>query len=202
MHQSSYDKMARFRQDYLKERESQPLKILDIGSQDVNGTYKPLFHLPNWEYRGADMSHGENVDIILDNPYRWSSIAAESYDVVISGQAFEHIEYFWITMLEITRILKPGGICCIIAPAGGFEHRYPVDCYRFYADGFTALAKWARLEILCVFTQWESQGYADGSDVWQDSCLIARKPIYSGFESLLRRVKFRLVSSLMSKLAV
>jgi hypothetical protein len=30
-------------------------------------------------------------------------VASDSADVVISGQAFEHIQYFWITMLEIAR---------------------------------------------------------------------------------------------------
>ena len=75
-----------------------------------------------------DMTPGKNVDIVLPSPYRWRGIESNSVDVLISGQAFEHIEFFWITMLEIARVLKPGGLCCIIAPSGGAEHKYPVDC--------------------------------------------------------------------------
>jgi len=95
---------------------------------------------------------------------------------VISGQAFEHIQYFWITMLEIARVLKPGGICCILAPSSGPEHRYPLDCWRFYPDGMASLAHFAQMEVLESTTQWEDQGYEDGSDWWHDSLLICRRP--------------------------
>ena len=100
MHQSSYDKMMSFKNDYLSSFIGKNLKILDFGSQDVNGTYKPVFEEPGWTYRGVDMVEGKNVDIILRNPYHWREIKSNSYDVFISGQVFEHIEYFWLTMLE------------------------------------------------------------------------------------------------------
>ncbi len=28
--------------------------------------------------------------------------------------------------------MKPGGICCIIAPNTSGEHKMPLDCYRFF----------------------------------------------------------------------
>ena len=93
-----------------------------------------------------DLSEGENVDLVLSDPYSWSEIRSSSVDVFVSGQAFEHIEFFWQTMLEIARALKPGGLCCIIAPSGGPEHKYPLDCWRFYPDGFRALARYAGLD--------------------------------------------------------
>jgi SAM-dependent methyltransferase len=96
-------------------------------------------------------------------------IADDTYDLVISGQALEHVEFFWGTAFEIGRVLKPGGITALIAPSNGFEHRYPVDCWRFYADGMTALAKYLGFEVVDVFTDW-------GRDVWQDSILVMRKP--------------------------
>lgn len=34
---------------------------------------------------------------MLKNPYDWQEIETDSFDLVISGQAFEHIEFFWIT---------------------------------------------------------------------------------------------------------
>ncbi|MGZ8216991.1 methyltransferase domain-containing protein [Methylomagnum sp.] len=185
MHQSSYDKVRGFREKYLAGQEATNLTILDLGAQDINGSYKPIFDSPSWRYSGMDMAPGKNVDIILKNIYSWTEIPTHSVDVLVSGQAFEHIEYFWLTMLEMARILKPGGMCCIIAPAGGYEHRYPVDCWRFYPDGFSAMARFARLEILEVSTQWEAQGYSlDESDLWKDSLLIARKPIHGVMDSI------------------
>ncbi len=189
MHQSSLDKMHDFRSAYLTGQEHLPLHIVDLGSQDVNGTYRPLFDGEAWTYTGIDMCAGKNVDIALANPYHWRELRSASVDVLISGQAFEHIEFFWLTMLEIARVLKPNGLCCIIVPSGGFEHRYPVDCWRFYPDGLQALARFVRLDVLATYTQWEDGDYVDGSDVWHDSVLICRKPVCTPWVSFKRRLK-------------
>lgn len=175
MHKSSIDKMLTFRKRYLSGKEDCELKILDLGSTDIGGSYRTIFDEEKWGYTGIDLLPGKNVDIVLSDPYNWLEIESSSSDVFISGQTFEHIEYFWQTMLEIARVLKPGGLCCIIAPSGGPEHRYPVDCWRFYPDGFKALARYARLEVLEVRTQWEAEGHSDGSDIWADTMLVARK---------------------------
>lgn len=167
--------MLAFRTKYLESRKNEPLFILDLGSFDVNGSYRGYFEFPSWTYRGIDRSAGKNVDIVLQDPYNWREIKSGSADVVISGQAFEHIEFFWLTMLEIARVLKPGGLCCLIAPSGGPEHRYPVDCWRYYPDGFVALARFASLDVAEVYSQNGTTGYPDGSDMWQDTVLICRK---------------------------
>lgn len=173
MHQSSFDKMKKFKEIYLDV--SRHLKILDVGSFDVNGNYADLFKEEKWTYYGADMAGGKNVDILLTSPYDWNCIADNSYDIVVSGQAYEHIEYFWITILQINRVLKVGGLCCIIAPAGGPEHSYPTDCWRYYPDGLKTVAKWGKMKVLEASTQWQSENYADGSDQWKDSMLVCIK---------------------------
>jgi cephalosporin hydroxylase len=195
------DKMKWFRRRFLAGREGRPLRVLDLGSMDVNGSYKPLFDDPAWSYVGADQSAGRNVDVVLADPYRWSALDDSSFDVVISGQAFEHIEFFWVTILEVARVLKGGGLCCIVAPSAGFEHRYPTDCWRFYPDGFRAMARWARLEVLDARTQWTQLGYqGDDSDLWKDSVLVGRKPEYPLAETLKRRLKLRAVAAAMQRL--
>lgn len=168
--------MTWFRDRFLAKRAGEPLLIYDLGSQDVNGSYRPIFSESAWRYVGIDMAPGKNVDIVLGNPYVFREVSGNSADVVISGQAFEHIRYFWVTMLEIARVLKPGGVCCILAPSSGPEHRYPYDCWRFYPDGMMALADFSQMEMLTASTQWEAEGYTDGSDQWHDSMLICRKP--------------------------
>ncbi len=175
MHQSSFQHMTTFRDRYLAGDRTRPLVIADLGSYDVNGSYRPLFAEPEWRYLGLDVDAGPNVDIVLDNPYHWRALATDSVDVVISGQALEHIEFFWLTMMELSRVLKPGGLCCLIAPSGGPEHRFPVDCWRFFEDGMRVLARYAGLEILEAFTCRETQGWDDDSGSWQDSVMIARQ---------------------------
>ena len=51
---------------------------------------------------------------------------------------------FWITFLEIMRVLKPHGLFYLNAPSNGPFHRFPVDCWRFYPDSGNALVNWAK----------------------------------------------------------
>jgi SAM-dependent methyltransferase len=195
MHQSSYQKMQDFRDRYLGgEMRARSLAVLDVGAMDVNGSYREIFALPGWKYTGADLAAGRNVDIVLRHPYSFAPVAGNSLDVVVSGQALEHMEWFWLFFLEVFRCLKPGGLACIIAPAGGYEHRYPVDCWRFYPDGMAAAARFARLEMLEVHTDWHpATNHDDDSHVWQDTVLVARKPVMS----LPRRAKLALRGQLL-----
>lgn len=146
MHKQSYDLMSDFVKKYLSIDEN--LNILDVGSGDVNGTYKPLFNNPKWTYTGLDIEAGKNVDIVINDTYKWD-IKDETYDVVISGQCLEHVEDIYAWVKEINRVLKPDGIVCIIAPWAIFEHRYPIDCWRILPDGMRfLLKKIANLQVI------------------------------------------------------
>ena len=184
MHLSSLTHMKQFRDKYLSERTEQKLNILDLGSTEMGACYRPIFQEPAWNYVGVDLSPGPNVDVVLRRPYDWREITGASVDLLISGQVLEHVEFFWITALEISRVLRPGGLACLIAPSSGPEHRYPLDCWRFYPDGMRAFAKFARLECLEVRTHWEDTG-DPGSDVWHDSVLVVRKPRRPFLKALL-----------------
>lgn len=170
------EKMRSFVDRYLAGRRDESLLVADLGSQDINGSYRDLFDADAWRYVGLDMAPGNNVDTVFRTPYQWRELASDTIDVLVSGQAFEHIRYTWITMLEVARVLKPGGLCCIVVPSSGPEHRYPEDCWRFYPDGMRALADFARLQILAVELQGIDSGCNDDSDQWRDCMLVCRKP--------------------------
>ena len=176
MHPSSFDRMTEFCRDYLATRRKEALTIVDLGSCDYNGSYRPIFAQTPWHYIGVDLAPGQNVDLVLRDPYHWRELKSESVDVLVSGQTFEHTEFFWETILEIARVLKPNGLCCIIAPATGNEHRFPLDCWRIFADGFRALGRYSHLEVLHAHTHWkELARYDSESNKWHDSILVARK---------------------------
>ncbi len=177
MHQSSYNIITRFRELVAKTFPLEKIRILDVGSYGVNGTYKEIFSdSEKYLYTGLDVNPGPNVDYAPADPYCWPELHDESFDAIISGQAFEHIEYPWLIMEEINRVLKKNGLACIIAPSRGPEHKYPVDCWRYYPDGFRALAKWVNLEVLEAKASWGKSGFTDGSDQWGDACCILFKP--------------------------
>jgi hypothetical protein len=75
-----------------------------------------------------------------------------------------------------------------VVPNGFREHRYPVDCWRFFTDGVIALARWTNLEILHAHT---NAGPTDNDLDWfsfwgraAETMLVARKP-YSGPPQIL-----------------
>jgi SAM-dependent methyltransferase len=177
MHQSSLDHIHKLVLTHLDPACS--LHIVDIGSYDVNGSYKQFMYSPKWRYTGIDLSAGPNVDLVLSSPYRLP-FKSHSVDVIVSGQAFEHIEFFWLTWLEMTRVLKPGGLIFLVAPSRGPEHRYPQDCWRFYPDGYRALASFGGLELISAETDWEP--HADEfSAPWGDTVGVFRQPPMSFF---------------------
>ena len=136
------------------------------------------------------MEAGSGVDVVATQPYRWP-VPRSSVDVVISGQAFEHIEFPWVSMLEVQRVLRPGGLLLLIVPASGPEHRFPFDCWRFYPDGLRAMACWADLHVVEAVTHWDAAGYPEDSAQWRDSVLVARKPTGKGWRLLIGEGKRR-----------
>lgn len=123
------------------------LSVLDIGSADINGSYRPIFDLMNVDYMGVDLVAGPGVDHVLDNPYSLPFGDAK-FDITFSGQTFEHADFFWKIFEEMTRVTRPDGLIVVITPSAGPVHRYPVDCYRFNLDSMDALARLADVHLV------------------------------------------------------
>lgn len=92
-------------------REIQPrffknTKVLDIGSLNINGSVKPLFN--NCEYIGLDLGAGENVDVVC-KAHEYDAPDGH-FDVIVSGECFEHDMYIELTLKNIVRMLKPDGL--------------------------------------------------------------------------------------------
>ncbi len=174
MHKSSLACMAQFVATFLAHRAHESLVIVDHGSADVNGTYKHLLTSPTWQYIGCDLDEGPNVDVVLAEPYGPLPFADDSVDVLVSGQVLEHVAFPWVVMTEYARVVRPGGLVCIIVPGSGPEHSYPIDCYRYLPEGLTALAMWGGLSVVDV-AQSDDVAWGDGSEDWRDTMVVAQK---------------------------
>lgn len=139
VHRTAVDNAKLFFETYV--RALGQVTVVEIGSQNVNGSIKQQF--PGVAYIGVDFAAGRDVDVVLQDPYRLP-FPDDHAEVVVTSSCFEHSEFFWLTFLECSRILKPGGLMYLNAPANGPVHGYPVDCWRFYPDAGRALAKWAQ----------------------------------------------------------
>jgi len=188
MHSSSLQHVRQLVDRHLTDQPT--LNVIDIGSYDVNGSYKPMFDRDGWTYTGVDLTAGPNVDVVLSSPYRLP-FASYSVDAIVSGQAFEHVEFFWLTWLEMARVLKPGGVIFLLAPSRGPEHRYPQDCWRFYPDGYRALAAYGDLEMVSVTTDWAEHAEPDSAP-WGDTVGVFRQRPMSWAKRLRRAAMQRL----------
>ena len=139
MHESAITNARRFFDTYAKHKESG--LVIDIGSQDVNGSLRSVCP-ERFEYVGLDFQEANNVDIVLTDPYQFP-FENQSVDIVVSSSCLEHSEFFWLTWLEIARVVKPDGLIYINVPSNGDYHPYPVDCWRFRLDAATSLMNWA-----------------------------------------------------------
>lgn len=167
MHPTALDNAKLFYEKFCKSL-PQTATVVDFGAYDVNGTLRPIFE--NHKYIGVDMNEGPNVDVVCSNSE--TPFDSGSIDVVVSSSCFEHDEFFWMTFLELCRIVKENGYIYINAPSEGFYHGYPGDCWRFYKDSWAALAKWAGKHGYSM--ELEST-YIDPRGVWKDSVGIFRK---------------------------
>lgn len=151
MHVSSHENMRRCVRDHVVGdavlRDGRPLKVLDVGGADVNGSYRPLFSFTECHYVSADLSSDSSVDVVLDGTGSLPFATGE-FDVVVSGQTFEHVGTFWDLFSELVRVCSDDGVVIVIAPSAGAIHRFPVDCYRFLPDSYAALAE--RAGVLLV----------------------------------------------------
>ena len=200
MHKSSYLKMQYFKETYLNPNEE--LKILDIGSFDKDGNYSYglILNEKKWTYHGLDLKPGNNIDIVVENAYDWEDeIEDETYDLVISGQAFEHIEFFWLTLEQVKRVLKPGGLFFLIVPSTGPVHKNPYDCYRFNENAMKAMAKYINLRVIEYGTNFDKI-----SDPWYDTFLVAKKSENTDIDDLEHKMDSleRKVDILMKKLNI
>ena len=104
MHLSAKKLGALFFDTYCTNRGE--IAILDIGSQDVNGSLNA--DLPEGiKYIVIDFIEGKNVDIVIKNPYQLP-FDDSSVDAVVCSSVFEHSDFYWLLFLELVRVIKPG----------------------------------------------------------------------------------------------
>ncbi|TXL88908.1 methyltransferase domain-containing protein [Streptomyces sp. IB2014 016-6] len=183
MHRSAYEQMELCVKEYMPA--SGRHRVVDLGSRispKQSLTHRSLLDGRDVDYIGVDVLDGPNVDIVMRRPYR-IPVRSRTADFVISGQAFEHIPFFWASMMEIARVLRPGGLAFVTAPSRGHVHDAQ-DCWRYYPDGFRAMAAFSGLELAEGYTDFPPMkgirfDYAaiDGKRAyWGDSVGVFRRP--------------------------
>lgn len=133
MHPESYAAMR----DMLDKAPAWTATCLDVGSLNVNGTFRPLATAKGWTYTGIDIREGDGVDLVVA-PYAWP-FDDGAFDVVLSGSTLEHVERPWLWMKEAARVLRPGGLLALHTHWSFPLHNYPIDTFRYMPEGMRVL---------------------------------------------------------------
>jgi SAM-dependent methyltransferase len=85
----------------------------------VNGSVRPFFHFAR-EYTRIDLVLGPSVDIVAPGHEFGTS---NSYDIVLSCEAFEHNPLWIETFINMIRVCRPSGaVLFTCATTGRLEH--------------------------------------------------------------------------------
>ena len=112
-------------------------EVLDVGSLDVNGSFRAMVEAKGWRYMGLDVVPGRNVDIVT--PEFEYPFEDGAFDVVISGSTMEHVTAIWRWVPELARVLRAGGLLVLVTHMAWDIHQWPVDCWRILPDGMKYL---------------------------------------------------------------
>ena len=107
MHQTAFDWVAAQMQGQTIE----PLEVLEIGSQSINGTIRPVFERCA-SYVGIDTVKGAAVDVVADGAIYEPT---RQPDVIVTCSTLEHTPNAEQIVRHAFDILKPGGLLLVTA---------------------------------------------------------------------------------------
>ena len=96
--------------NYFKDR-----TVLEVGSLNINGSVRRFFD--NCLYTGIDIAEGKDVDDVVNGENYAGQ--ANSLDVVISCECFEHNPEYEKTFINMIRVLKRDGLCIMTCASYG-----------------------------------------------------------------------------------
>lgn len=116
-------------------------KVMDLGCGSK--PYRSLFTCD--EYIGVDFENpghphlNEQVDVFYDG--KTLPFENNSFDVIFSSEVFEHVFNLHELLVEINRVLRPGGKLIFTCPFAFPEHEQPNDFARYTSFAVNDLMK-------------------------------------------------------------
>lgn len=125
-------------------------RVLEVGSQDVNGSPRAvLCPLQPQSYLGIDSAEGPGVDQVCKADDLESTFGSCSFDIALSTEMLEHVQDWKTVVSQMKRVVKPSGLLVITTRSPGFPyHPYPIDVWRFTASDFREIFR--DMEILVL----------------------------------------------------
>ena len=145
--------VKRIHPDHFKKK-----RVLEVGSQDLNGSAREYFK--KCEYTGVDWQPGKGVDVVaLAHELTYPD---NTFDVVVSTECMEHDVHAKLTVSNIIRMLKPGGLCIITAAS---DNREPHELYCGVDSYYGNIPISFFAEYHKQFKDWEVRQTRNGEDI-------------------------------------
>lgn len=113
--------------------------VVELGARNVTGIKRRDLFPSAGHYIGCDVHPGDGVDLVVDVHGLSGKFAPNSVDAIYSVSVFEHLVYPWRVVLEINRVLKPGGLVFVSTHPAWPAHELPWDFWRFPEAGLAHL---------------------------------------------------------------
>lgn len=137
---------------FLRERvtvdEIRGLELLEVGSQDVNGSPREVLvpYGPK-KYVGVDFAHARGVDLVMDVKELTTYFGLDCFGVVVSTEMLEHAQDWRTAVAQMKAVLRPGGLLIVTARGPGFPfHGFPHDYWRYTVEDFRRI--FADMQVL------------------------------------------------------
>ena len=122
-------------------------RLLDVGCG--RRPYLALFEGQVTDYIGLERDNRRYVDVPPDVRGDGNALpfATDTFDTVVSNQVLEHVPEPAYAVVEMARVMKPGGRVIVTAPHIWGIHEEPNDYFRFTPYGLTYVAERAGLIV-------------------------------------------------------
>jgi SAM-dependent methyltransferase len=127
-------------------------QVLEVGSYNINGNSKQFFVELGAAYTGIDIRRGPDVDVLCDITDDigsvMSALGSRDFDLAICMNVLEHLYDPHAALINLTRLVRRGGLILIVTPVVWDLHDWPHDYVRLNPDFFREFAQRNALEIV------------------------------------------------------
>ncbi len=114
-------------------------RVLEIGSRARSGLTVRHVLPPQLTYVGLDLLPGPNVDVVGDVHDLGPLFPANHFSAAFARSVFEHLAMPWKAVLELNRVLEPGGLVFVMTHQTWVLHEEPWDFWRYSQDSWPCL---------------------------------------------------------------
>jgi SAM-dependent methyltransferase len=173
--------------------------LLDIGCGKMPYREYILNNSPINKYIGLDIEQAINYDENVNADYTWDGFKMpfedNSFESSFGTEVLEHCPYPKITLDEVNRVLKPGGIFFFTVPFLWNLHEIPHDEYRYTPFALERLLKESNFTNIKI----ESLGGWHASMAQMLGLWVCRAPLSNRLRKILKILILPVYKTLLKK---